>query len=78
MDENNTYVIKARTTAQMTLDNTAWVIVDSDCSVLDKVIPKFDRLNSPYGKADTIEELCKQVGLPQKRSRSSLTNTTKR
>ena len=64
MDENNTYVIKARTTAQMTLDNTAWVIVDSDCSVLDKVIPKFDRLNSPYGKADTIEELCKQVGLP--------------
>ena len=64
MDENNTYVIKARTTAQMTLDNTAWVIVDSECSVLDKVIPKFDRLNSPYGKADTIEELCKQVGLP--------------
>ena len=28
------------------------------------MIPKFDRLNSPYGKADTIEELCKQVGLP--------------
>ena len=64
MDENNTYVIKARTTGQKTLDNMAWVIVDSDCSVLDKVIPKFDRLNSPYGKADTIEELCKQVNLP--------------
>ena len=64
MDENNTYVIKARTTAQMTLDNMAWVIVDSNCPVLDKVIPKFDRLNSPYGKADTIEELCKQVKLP--------------
>ena len=28
------------------------------------MIPKFDRLNSPYGKANTIEELCKQVGLP--------------
>lgn len=67
MDENNTYVIKARTTAQMTLDNYAWVIVDSDCSVLDKVIPKFDRLNNPYGKADTIEELCKQVKLPVER-----------
>ncbi len=64
MDENNTYVIKARTTAQQTLDNMAWVIVDSDCSVLDKVIPKFDHLNSPYGKADTIEELCAQVKLP--------------
>lgn len=67
MDENNTYVIKARTTAQQTLNNMAWVIVDSDCSVLDKVIPKFDRLNSPYGKADTIEALCKQVGLPADR-----------
>ena len=64
MDENNTYVIKARTTGQMTLDNMAWVIVDSTCPVLDKVIPKFDRLNSPYGKADTIEELCRQVKLP--------------
>lgn len=67
MDENNTYVIKARTTAQQTLDNYAWVIVDSECSVLDKVIPKFDRLNNPYGKADTIEALCKQVNLPVER-----------
>lgn len=64
MDENNTYVIKARTTAQKTLDNTGWVIVDSTCPVLDKVIPKFDMLNSPYGKADTIEEVAKQAGLP--------------
>ena len=64
MDENNTYVIKARTTAQQTVDNKAWVIVDADCSVLDKVIPKYERLNSPYGKADSIAELCKQVGLP--------------
>lgn len=64
MDENNTYVIKARTCAQKTLDNFAWVIVDSTCPVLDKVIPKFDRLNSPYGKADTIEALCKSVKLP--------------
>jgi flavocytochrome c len=64
MDENNTYVIKARTTAQQTLDNKGWVIVDSQCPVLDKVIAKYDRLNSPYGKADTIEELAKQVKLP--------------
>lgn len=64
MDENNTYVIKARTTAQNTLDNTGWVIVDSQCPVLDKVIPKFDKLNSPYGKGNTVEEVAKQVGLP--------------
>ncbi len=67
MDENNTYVIKARTCAQRTLDNMGWVIVDSECSVLDRVIPKFDRLNSPYGKADTIEALCEQVKLPAKK-----------
>lgn len=67
MDENNTYVIKARTCAQKTLDNKAWVIVDSECSVLDRVIPKFNTLNNPYGKADTIEELCKQVNLPAKK-----------
>ena len=66
MDENNTYVVKARTTALQTLDNQAWVIVDSDCPVLEKVIAKFDRLNSPYGKADTLEALCKQVNLPEK------------
>ena len=42
------------------------MIVDSECPVLDKVIAKFDRLHSPYGKADTIEELCKQVNLPEK------------
>lgn len=67
MDENNTYVIKARTTGLKTLDNMAWVIVDSECPVLPKVIGNFDRLNSPYGKADTIEELCKQVNLPVER-----------
>lgn len=67
MDENNTYVIKARTTGLKTLDNMAWVIVDSTCPVLDRVIPKFDNLNSPYGKANTIEELCKQVNLPAER-----------
>lgn len=64
MDEKNTYVIKARTTARETLDNAAFCIVDSRCPVLDKVIAKFDRLHNPYGKADTLEELCKQVGLP--------------
>ncbi len=67
MDENNTYVIKARTTAQKTLDNKAWVIVDSNCPVLGNVIDKYNRLNSPYGKADTIEALAKQVGLPEKK-----------
>lgn len=64
MDEQNTYVIKAKTCAMNTIENKAFCIVDSKCPVLGKVIPKFDRLNNPYGKADTLEELCKQVDLP--------------
>lgn len=72
MDENNTYVVKARTTAQRTLDNRAYAIVDADCSVIDKVIAKYDRLNSPYGKADTIEDLCKQVNLPADRVKKAV------
>lgn len=64
MDEQNTYVIKAKTTAMNTVENKAFCIVDSKCPVLKKVIEKFDRLHNPYGKADSLEELCKQVGLP--------------
>lgn len=78
MDENNTYVIKARTTAQQTLNNKAWVIVDADCSVLDKVIPSFERLNSPYGKADTIEALCEQVGLPADKVKAQIDDYNRR
>ena len=65
MDENNTYVIKARTTGRETLDNMGWVIVDSTCPVLDKVIPKYERLNSPYGKGNTIAEVARSVKLPE-------------
>ena len=77
MDENNTYVIKARTTAQQTLDNMAWVIVDADCTMLDRVIPKFDHLNSPYGKADNLEELCKQVKLPYEKVKKAVDDYNK-
>ena len=64
MDEQNTYVMKAKTCAQNTIENKAYCIVDSNCPVLGNVIPKFERLHNPYGKADTIEELAKQVDLP--------------
>ena len=64
VDEKNTYVIKAKACAQLTIENKAFAIVDSQCNVLDRVIPKFDALHNPYGKADTLEALCKQVGLP--------------
>lgn len=63
MDEQNTYVIKAKTCAMNTIENKAFCIVDSKCPVLEKTIAKFDRLHNPYGKANSIEELAKQVGL---------------
>ncbi len=64
MDEQNTYVIKAKTCAMNTIENKAFCIVDSKCPVLEKTIAKFDRLHNPYGRADTVEELAKQVDLP--------------
>ena len=72
MDEQNTYVIKAKTTAMNTIENKAYCIVDSKCPVLEKTIAKFDRLHNPYGKADSIEALCKQTGLPLEAVRQSI------
>lgn len=72
MDEQNTYVIKAKTTAERTIENKAFAIVDSKCRVINKTIPKFDRLNNPYGKADSIEELAKAVGLPVENLKASV------
>lgn len=66
MDEKNTYVIKARTVGEKTIDNVGWVIIDSSWPGLIKELKKMDSLNSPYGKADSIEEVAKQVGLPIK------------
>lgn len=72
MDEQNTYVIKAKTTAERTVDNKAFAIVDSKCRVIDKTIPKYDRLNNPYGKANSIEELAKEVGIPAETLKESV------
>ena len=64
MDEQSTFVIKAKTTAMNTIENKAVCIVDSKCPVIERATAKFDRLHNPYGKADSIEELCKQMDLP--------------
>ena len=72
VDESATYIIKAKGCARLTAENRAYCIVDSQCKPLDRVIPTFDKLNSPYGKADTLEELCKKVGLPVEETLVSL------
>lgn len=66
MDESQTYVIKSLECAQKTLENKAWVIVDSKCAALEKVAKKFDALNTPYCKGDTIEALAQAMNAPAK------------
>ena len=63
VDEKNTYVIKAKAAAQLTIENKAWAIVDSDCKVIDKMTKRFQRLNTKYYTANTIEELAKQINI---------------
>lgn len=63
IDEGSTYVAKAKACAQSTLDNKAVLVIDSRCPRLETVIKKFERLNTPYGKADSVEEAAKQMGL---------------
>ncbi len=63
VDEKSTYVIKAKACAQLTTENKAFAVVDADCKVIDKVIARFERLNTKYYKADSIEELAKQIGI---------------
>ena len=64
VDEAETYVIKSKACAEKTLENKAWCIVDSTCPALKTMLPRFDRLNSPYTKGETLEDLCKATGLP--------------
>lgn len=64
VDESETYVIKSKMCAEKTIENRAWCIVDSTCPALKQELPRYDRLNSPYVKADTVEELCEKSGLP--------------
>ncbi len=65
-DESNTYVIKSLDCAKKTLENKAWVIVDSKCPTVSKVTKTFQRLNTPYCQAASIEELAKQMNIPAK------------
>lgn len=65
IDEAATYVAKAKQLPQLTRENRALVVVDSDTSVLPRMIEKLTHLNSPYYKGDTIAELARAAGLPE-------------
>ncbi|MCG5031783.1 FAD-binding protein [Mesosutterella sp. OilRF-GAM-744-9] len=66
VDERNTYVIKAKACAQLTIENHAYAIVDSDCKVIDRMVKRFEMLNTPYYKADSVEELAKKISIDPK------------
>lgn len=64
VDEMESYVMKSKYCAEKTAENKAFCIVDSTCPALERELPRYDRLNSPYFRADTLEELCRLTHLP--------------
>ncbi len=64
LDEAHTYVQKAKECAQLTPENKAWVIMDSQWDALDKTLQKYQRMNATYFVADSLNELCELAGLP--------------
>jgi len=64
IDESATYVAKAKQLPQLTRENRALQIVDSDASVLKPMVAKYEDFNSPFYKADTIADLARAAGLP--------------
>jgi fumarate reductase flavoprotein subunit len=64
IDESATYVAKAKLLPQLTRENRALQIVDSDSSVLKPMVAKYEEFNSPFYKAGTIADLAKAAGLP--------------
>lgn len=67
MDERNTYVIKARRTGESTKDNMAFVVIDSSWPGISKDIARYNRLNTTYGRGNTVEEAAEAMGLPGKK-----------
>lgn len=65
IDEAATYVAKAKQLPQLTRENRALQIVDSDTNVLKRMVDKFTQLNTGFHKADSIAELARLAGLPE-------------
>ncbi len=66
IDEVNTYVAKARALPNLTPENKAYQLVDSNWSEVKKMADKFADLNTPFFQDDTVEGLAKKAGLPVK------------
>lgn len=76
VDENWTYVAVARETPKRIPENRAFIIIDSrvvDVPIVALRIKRYQKAKAQIFKADTIEALAKQTGLPV----ATLTKTVK-
>jgi len=64
IDEVNTYVAKARALPNLTPENKAYQLVDSNWPAVKKMADKFTDMNSLFFQDDTVEGLAKKAGLP--------------
>jgi fumarate reductase flavoprotein subunit len=64
IDEVNTYVAKARALPNLTPENKAYQLVDSNWPAVKKMADKCTDMNSPFFQDDTVEGLAKKAGLP--------------
>ncbi len=64
IDEANTYVAKARALPDLTPENKAYQLVDSNWSEVNKIADKHRHMNSPFFQDDTVEALARKAGLP--------------
>lgn len=67
VDESLGQAVRSKLLPQVTPDNRTFIICDAktddEDNILTKLIDRFNRLNSPVYKADTIEELARLAGI---------------
>lgn len=69
IDEVETYVYVAKAMPKLIPDNKAFIIIDDQVtgiSTIDDRIKRYERANAKYFKANSISELAKQAGIPEK------------
>lgn len=69
VDESLGQAVRSKLLPQVTPDNRTFIICDAktddEDNILTKLIARFERLNSPVYKADTVEALAKAAGIDQ-------------
>lgn len=64
IDEAETYVAKARALPNLTPENKAYLLVDSNWPAVKKMADKCTAMDSPFFLGDTVEGMARKAGLP--------------